>query len=146
MFTDIVGYTALMGKDERLAHALIKKNRKIQLSLIHHYKGTCIKEMGDGLMASFSSAINAVLCAIKIQQFAHQENIPLRIGIHQGDVLFENNDVLGDGVNIASRLEQATEQGSISVSETVFREIKNKPDIKAEFLDEMILKNVADPP
>ena len=145
MFTDIVGYTALMGKDERLAHALIKKNRKIQLSLIHHYEGSCIKEMGDGLMASFSSAINAVLCAVKIQQFAQTENIPLRIGIHQGDVLFENNDVLGDGVNIASRLEQATEQGSISISETVFREIKNKPDIRAEFLDAMHLKNVPEP-
>lgn len=145
MFTDIVGYTALMGKDERKAHEMIYANRKIQLSLIHHYDGTCLKEMGDGVMASFPSAINAVLCAVKIQQFAMKENIPLRIGIHQGDVIFENNDVLGDGVNIASRIEQATKPGSISISQTVYNEIKNKPDIEAEFLDEMALKNVTEP-
>jgi len=101
--------------------------------------------MGDGLLVNFPSAINAVLCAVKIQQFAAKEEIPLRIGIHQGDVLFENNDVLGDGVNIASRLEQATKSGCISISETVFHEIKNKPDIEAEFLEEMILKNVVEP-
>ena len=145
MFTDIVGYTALMGKDERKAHEMIHANRKIQLSLIHHYNGTCLKEMGDGLMASFPSAINAVLCGVKIQQFAMKENIPLRIGIHQGDVIFENNDVLGDGVNIASRIEQATKPGCISISQTVYNEIKNKPDIEAEFLDEMALKNVTEP-
>jgi adenylate cyclase len=145
MFTDIVGYTALMGEDEYKASEMIRQNRKIQLSLIHHHKGACLKEMGDGILASFSSAINAVRCAMNIQQFAQKENIPLRIGIHQGDVLFENNEVLGDGVNIASRIEQATEPGSISISETVFNEVKNKPNIYTEFLDEMTFKNVKEP-
>ena len=113
MFTDIVGYTALMGRDERKAHELIRKNRKIQQSLIKKYNGTFLKEMGDGLLASFHAATNAVSCAIAIQQLSNKEDIPLRIGIHEGEVLFEDKDVLGDGVNIAARLQEAAKPAPV---------------------------------
>jgi TolB-like protein/Tfp pilus assembly protein PilF len=145
MFTDIVGYTALMGKDERKAHELIRKNRKIHKTLIKKYNGTWLKEMGDGILASFSAATSAVSCAIAIQQISKKESIPLRIGIHEGEVLFEGKDVLGDGVNIASRLQEATEPGCISISGTVFTDVKNKPEIEAQFVDERAFKNVEEP-
>jgi len=145
MFTDIVGYTSMMGKDEKKTHELILKNRKIHLSFINKFNGTCLKEMGDGFLASFPAASNAVFCAIAIQQVSNKEEIPLRIGIHEGEVLFENNEVLGDGVNIASRIEQATEPGCISISGTVFNDIKNKPEIETAFVDCKTFKNVERP-
>jgi adenylate cyclase len=106
MFTDIVGYTALMGKDERQAFELLKKNRQVQRPIIEKYNGRWLKEMGDGVLASFSSVSDAVYCAAEIQKVCASEPDPrLRIGIHLGEVVFENNDVFGDGVNIASRIE-----------------------------------------
>ena len=106
MFTDIVGYTALMGNDEKKAFQLLKKNREIQKPLIKHYNGTWIKELGDGVLASFHTVTDAVLCSAAIHKTCDAvDGLKLRIGIHLGEVVFENNDVFGDGVNIASRLQ-----------------------------------------
>ncbi|MFN2439388.1 MAG: adenylate/guanylate cyclase domain-containing protein [Chitinophagaceae bacterium] len=146
MFTDIVGYTALMGDDEQKAFELLNKNRQLQKPLIEQYGGKWIKELGDGVLASFSTVTDAVQCAISIQQFC--TNIPdlkLRIGIHLGEVVFENNDVFGDGVNIASRLQALAPIGGIWVSEAIYNTIANKKNIETKFVQEEILKNVKEP-
>ena len=142
MFTDIVGYTTIMGKDEDAAFQLLRQNRQLQRSLIEKYHGEWLKEMGDGILASFHSASNAVRCAGEIQQQAKNEDIPLRIGIHEGEVVFERGDVLGDGVNITSRLEEFADEGCIIISGEVYKNIRNKTGIRAEFVEEKFLKNV----
>ncbi len=145
MFTDIVGYTALMGKDEDRAFETLRINKKIHTELIEKHNGTLIKEMGDGILVSFHSSLNAVRCAIEIQTESKRQEIPLKIGIHEGDMVFAGDDVLGDGVNIASRLEAITETGAITISEAIYRNIKNKPGIYTTFLEEKLLKNVDEP-
>ena len=145
MFTDIVGYTALMGSDEDRAFEVLRKNREIHSKLIEQFKGTLIKEMGDGMLISFNLASDAVRCAIEIQKACKEQNIPLKIGIHEGEMVFEGNDVLGDGVNIASRLQGETKEGCITISGSVYRDIKNKHGIQAEFIEEKTLKNVDEP-
>ena len=144
MFTDIAGYTSLMEKDEQKAIELLKINRELQKSNIEKYRGRWIKEMGDGVLASFSTVTDAVMCAGAIQKAS--ENIPdlkLRIGIHLGEVVFENNDVFGDGVNIASRLQALAPVGGIFVSEAIYKNVINKKEIFSEFIREEILKNVS---
>jgi class 3 adenylate cyclase/TolB-like protein len=146
MFTDIVGYTALMGENEASAYQLLKRNRQVQKPIIRKYGGKWLKEMGDGVLASFQTVSDAVYCAIEIQLYCKKEpDLKLKIGIHQGEVMVEEGDVFGNGVNIASRLEPLTPAGSIYVSESVFRNIENKQGIKAEFVREETLKNVRYP-
>jgi len=146
MFTDIVGYTALMGEDEQAAFELLKKNRAVQRPIIESFNGRWLKEIGDGVLASFSTVSDAVYCAATIQKTC--ENVPdlkLRIGIHLGEVVFEGNDVFGDGVNIASRLEPLAPIGGILVSESVNRDLGNKKNISSTFIREEQLKNVREP-
>ena len=145
MFTDIVGYTALMGKDEDQAFNVLAINREIHNAILSRHGGTLIKEMGDGILASFTSNSNAVRCALEIQQEAKSENIKLRIGIHEGEMVFAGSDVLGDGVNVASRLEELAEEGTINISGAVYKDIKNKAGIKTKFIGDKRLKNVDDP-
>ncbi len=146
MFTDIVGYTALMAKDEHKALGMLKKHRDITKLLVSQFNGEWLKEMGDGTMSSFGSVVDAVNCALEIQNSLRNETeFKLRIGIHIGDVVVESGDVFGDGVNVASRIEKLAEPGGISVSGQVYDNIHNKPDIEAEFLGEKTLKNVTRP-
>jgi class 3 adenylate cyclase len=107
MFTDIVGYTALMGNDEQNAFSILNKNRALQKPIIEQFNGRWIKELGDGVMATFNTVSDAVNAAIKIQNDCNAaKDFQLRIGIHLGEVVFENDDVFGDGVNVASRTKQ----------------------------------------
>jgi adenylate cyclase len=146
MFTDIVGYTALMGDDEMKAFELLRRNRQLQKPLIEQYKGKWIKELGDGVMASFQTGTDAVKCANQIQLASlHSPDLKLRIGIHLGEVVFEDNDVFGDGVNIASRLQAEAPVGGIYISEAVFRNIENQKEIETEFVKQENLKNVKHP-
>ena len=153
MFTDIVGYTTLMGQDEAKAFAILDKNRAIQKLIIEQYKGRWIKELGDGVMSSFNSVSDAVNAAIKIQQTCNAaKEFQLRIGIHQGEVVFvqkdsfgENDDVFGDGVNIAARIQALATAGGIWVSEAVNHNLSNKIDIETEFVKTEQLKNVKEP-
>ena len=143
MFTDIVGYTALMGKDEKKAFELLNKNRHIQKPIIEKFNGKWIKELGDGVLAQFNSAYDAVQCAIEIQKVARQElESHLRIGIHLGDVTNEDNDVFGDGVNVASRIQGIADPGGIYISESIENAIRNRSDIKTKYLGEAELKNI----
>lgn len=146
MFTDIVGYTALMGNNEQKAFELLRKNREIQKPVIEELGGRWIKELGDGVMASFPSVSSAVYAAIKIQEACNNSKaFELRIGIHQGEVIFENDDVFGDAVNIASRLQALAPPAGIFVSESVQRDLSNKNDIRSEFAGVENLKNVKEP-
>ena len=146
MFTDIVGYTALMGNDEKKAFELLSKNRQIQKPIIEQYNGKWIKELGDGVMASFSTVSDAVAAAIKIQEACNiAKEFQLRIGIHQGEVVIEENDMFGDAVNIASRIQNIASPGSIYISEVVHHNVSNKNDIETEYVKTENLKNVKEP-
>jgi adenylate cyclase len=146
MFTDIVGYTALMGNDEQKAFDILRQNRELQRPLIEQYGGKWIKELGDGVLASFNTVSDAVQAAIKIQKACNRsKDFSLRIGIHQGEVVFEENDIFGDSVNIASRIQALAPIGGIWVSETVHHNISNKQGITTKFVKEEILKNVREP-
>jgi adenylate cyclase len=134
MFTDIVGYTALMGDDEQKAFEYLEKNRQLQKPVIEQYNGQWLKELGDGVMASFNTVSDAVIAAIKIQEGCKSiDDFQLRIGIHQGEVVFEGNDIFGDAVNIASRIQASAEPGSIYVSESVRDNVSNKKGIHIKF-------------
>ena len=145
MFTDIVGYTKLMGENEQEALQLLRKNRQLHKSIIKKHHGKWLKEMGDGTLASFKTISDAVFCAGTLIKACEGEAIKLRIGIHQGEILVEDGDIFGDGVNVASRLEPLAEPGQILVSGPIHRNVKNKPGISSNFISEAQLKNVDEP-
>lgn len=146
MFTDIVGYTALMGNDEKKAFEILEKNRILHKPIIAQFNGRFIKELGDGVMASFSTVSEAVNAALKIQEGCNlASHYQLRIGIHHGEVVFENDDIFGDTVNIAARIQATANPGCIYVSESVQNNISNKKDILSNFVKEESLKNVEEP-
>lgn len=146
MFTDIVGYTSLMSRDEKEALALLQKNRGLQKSLAKKHHGEFLKEMGDGTLLCFQSALDAVHCAMEIQTSVKDDlDLNLRIGIHLGDIVFKEGDVFGDGVNVASRIEGLADEGGICISEAVNMLIRNHPEIRTVFLGEKQLKNVDQP-
>ncbi len=146
MFTDIVGYTALMEEDEQLAFELLKKNRSVQRPIVEKHHGKWLKEIGDGVLASFSTISDAVYAAGEIQKRCENESdLKLRIGIHVGEVRVEGEDIFGSGVNIASRLEPLAPVGGILVSGAVYKNIHNKKGINTTFIGEKELKGVREP-
>ena len=121
MFTDIVGYTALMGGDEQKAMAILTQNRALHKPIIESFNGKWIKELGDGVMATFPTASDAVLAAIQIQEQCKLTcEFQLSIGIHLGEVLFEDEDVFGHGVNVASRIQSMASPECIFISDSVY--------------------------
>lgn len=142
MFTDIAGYTALMGRDEKRAMELVGINRQIHKQFLKQFDGRLLKEMGDGILASFHSVSAAVKCAIELVRATESEkDLNISVGIHLGEVIFSNNDVYGDGVNIASRIEALARPNSIMFSEKVWDELQNHGDIKAKQIGTFHLKN-----
>src|SRR5664279_1379205 len=146
LFADITGYTALMEEDE--GHAMnLREKFKTRLEsecLVHG--GRIIKFSGDGALCSFVSVSESVRAAISVQLFMREEpKVPVRIGIHQADIVFDGADVYGDGVNIASRLESFSVPGGIFISAKVRDDIKNQNDIQTVSLGKYILKNVKEP-
>jgi class 3 adenylate cyclase/tetratricopeptide (TPR) repeat protein len=143
MFTDIAGYTALMGADEQKALRVLAQSRALVQQVLPRFHGTLIEDLGDGALCSFQSAFEAVQCARAIQESLRDDpDLRLRIGIHVGDVIFSADEVIGDGVNVASRIHALAEPGGICVSEQVYDAIRNQPDIRATSLGERHLKNV----
>jgi len=142
MFTDIVGYTSIMGESEKNAFKTININREIHQHLVKEYHGKIVKELGDGLLIVFENGTEAVQCAIKIQQEAGNDKIPLRIGIHEGEVVFEDGDVFGDGINIASRIQTEATSGGVCISDTMYRIIRNKEEFKTQSIGKKYLRNV----
>jgi len=135
-----------MGNDEQKAFQLLKKNRDLQKPVIEEFGGTWIKELGDGVMASFNTVTDAVQAAIRIQEACNRaKDFLLRIGIHHGEVVFEEQDAFGDVVNIASRLQALALPGSIWISESVHHNVVNKPGINSRYVKQEVLKNVREP-
>ncbi len=146
MFADIAGFTALMEKDEVQALAFRKKLKQKLETEVKLHNGRIIKWMGDGALCSFDSAIESLRTALVVQIAMQQQPVvPLRIGIHQADVIFDESDIHGDGVNIASRLESLAIPGSIFISAKVQDDIKNQNDIQTVSLGKYALKNVNEP-
>lgn len=146
MFTDIVGYTALMGEDEQKAFEVLTKNRELQKPIIEKYGGRWIKELGDGVLATFTTVSDAVYAAQDIQQQCNQNSeFALRIGIHHGEIVLDWDDVFGDAVNVASRIQAIAPVGGIYISESVQYIIANRTDIETRFIKAEKLKNVREP-
>lgn len=146
MFTDMVGYTAMMQENEQKAIAFRDRHRKVLEENTKKHNGKILQYYGDGTLTIYGSAIEAVLSAIKIQQSLRVDPvIPLRIGIHTGDIVFDEDGVYGDGVNVASRIESLAAAGSVIISEKVYDEIKNQPEFKIKAMGEYKFKNVIKP-
>jgi TolB-like protein len=150
---DIAGYSRLMGTDEVGTVQALREHRSAADLLIAKHHGRAVKTTGDGVLIEFGSVVGAVECALALQRLVAERNAAVaterlmewRIGIHIGDVLIEGEDILGDGVNIAARLEGIAEPGGICISDDAFRQVRGK--IEAEFADmgEQSLKNIARP-
>lgn len=153
MFTDIKDFSKKMGKDEKAAMEILKKHDAMMRVFVAKHGGKVIKSIGDSFMVDFSSAVNAVKCSIKAQEYFHKHNtdksdfdkIEIRIGIHLGDVVLVGNDMYGDGVNIASRIEAITEPNRICITADVYNQVKKKMDLKVYHIGSMELKNIEEP-
>ena len=143
MFTDIAGYSRMANHDEKAALKLIKKQRRLLKPIVKKFDGEWLKEIGDGLLLSFDSSINAVDCAIAIQEKLRGEpHLDLRIGLHQGDIVRDGKDVLGDGVNIASRIEPYAPIGGVALSEKIQQDLISQPEYDVQLLGEFALEGV----
>ena len=148
---DIVGYSRLMGEDEAGTARALREHRAAANPLIAEHGGRIVKTTGDGALIEFGSVVGAVQCALTLQRLMAERNggvpddrrMDLRIGVHLGDVLVEDDDILGDGVNIAARLEGIAEPGGICISEDAFRQGRGKVDAEFHDIGEQSLKNIA---
>src|SRR5215475_3122314 len=150
---DIAGYSALMGADDAGTVRSLKEHQAVVLPMIKEHGGRIIDTAGDGILAEFGSVVNAAECAVAIQRTMAQRNADVeearcmrfRIGINQGDVVFDDSRVYGDGVNVAARLENLAEPGGICISRKVYEEISGKMQLAFVDLGEHQLKNIAQP-
>jgi tetratricopeptide (TPR) repeat protein len=150
MFTDIQGYTAMAQKNEALALELLQEQSRLLRPIFSKYEGREIKTVGDAFLVEFPSALQASNCAVEIQitlrkrnsEVSDEKKIPVRIGIHVGDVIAQEGDILGDAVNIASRIQPLAEAGGVCVSQQVYDQVYNKVDLKLQSIGKHELKNV----
>lgn len=146
MFTDIVGYTALMQENEKDAVALIKHYNAALNHTVHLHSGKVLNYYGDGSLCTFPSVTEALICAMELQnELQSVPAVPLRIGLHVGEVFFEDKKALGDGVNVASRIQSLGQANTILFSKEIFDKIKNHPEFKPVSLGQFIFKNVNEP-
>ncbi|MGO9360204.1 MAG: adenylate/guanylate cyclase domain-containing protein [Xanthobacteraceae bacterium] len=151
---DVAGYSRLMGADEEDTLARLKAVRKTLIDpTFAAHRGSIVKTTGDGLLVEFASAVDAARSAIEVQRGMAEQNasvpqderIELRIGIHVGDIIFDENDIFGDGVNIAARLEGIAEPGGVCISDDAHRHIRGKVDIVFDDMGPQALKNITEP-
>ena len=146
LFADIAGYTALMQKNEELASTLLRRFQKEIEKKVMEHNGRVVNFYGDGALCIFNNPLEAVRCAMDLQTaFQEAPNVPVRIGLHSGTVVFENEKVYGDSVNLASRIESMSVPGAILISKKIRDEIKNQPDIQTASLGSFAFKNVEEP-
>jgi adenylate cyclase len=154
LVADVVGYSRLMELDEAGTLAALKARRKDVLEpLVQKHRGRIVKLMGDGVLVEFASAVNAVGCAVELQRAMEVANADLpqhhrvafRIAINLGDVMVEEHDLYGEGVNVASRLEALADPGSVIVSQTVYGQVRGKVQLVFDDLGEQTLKNITEP-
>ena len=143
VFTDMADFTTISAQDEENALELIQKQNEIIKPIVEKHNGEWLKELGDGLLFSFDSSLEAVRCSIQIQETLKDiDDLNIRIGIHQGDIFIKDGDVFGDDVNIASRVEGFAPVGGISLSDKVHKDISGVSDIKTSFIGHRKLKGV----
>ncbi len=151
---DVAGYSRLMGRDEEGTLAQLKALRKTLLDpTITEHRGRIVKTTGDGVLVEFASAVDAARCAAEVQRGMAGQNadipqdvrIEFRIGIHVGDIIFDDSDIFGDGVNIAARLEGIAEAGGVCISDDAQRQIRGKVDFVFDDMGLQALKNIAEP-
>jgi adenylate cyclase len=151
---DVAGYSRLMGADEEGTLARLKAIRKSLVDpAIAAHRGRVVKTTGDGMLVVFASAVDAARSAIEVQRSMSSENagvqqdsrIEFRIGIHIGDIMIDDSDIFGDGVNIAARLEGIARPGGVCISDDAYRQIRGKVDMACDDLGPQVLKNIAEP-
>jgi TolB-like protein/class 3 adenylate cyclase len=151
---DVAGYSRLMGRDEEGTLANLKSLRKALVDpAIAAHRGRIVKTTGDGMLVEFASAVDAARCAVEVQRGMAAQNadvppdtrIEFRIGIHVGDIIIDDNDIFGDGVNIAARLEGIAEPGGVCISDDAQRQVRGKVDIVFDDMGPQSLKNIAEP-
>jgi class 3 adenylate cyclase len=150
MFTDIFGYSRLMSRDEQQAITLLADHDGITDRIISSFQGRILKRMGDAVFAEFGSSVDALNCAIRIQEelkkYNHDkgedERILVRIGLHEGDVIVRGDDLFGEGVNVAARLEPLADPGGICISEALYHSVRNATKIEAVRVGDVELKNI----
>jgi adenylate cyclase len=153
MFTDMVGYSALAQRDERLAVELLEEHRAFLRPAFLKHKGQEVKTIGDGFLVEFASAVAAVNCAVELQEALARRNLDaaaerqlqVRIGIHLGDVLRREDDIVGDGVNIAARIEPLADPGGIAITRQVFDQVYNKISETLVRIGKVEVKNIRRP-
>ena len=151
MFTDIVGYTSLTQRDESSTLQALERHRSLLRPHFSSHGGTEVKTIGDSFLVEFHSALDAVLCGVAVQQMMHDRKVArgdplsIRIGIHVGDVVESGTDILGDAVNLASRIEPLAEQGGVCITSQVYEQVRNKSGLQFVSLGEKSLKNVSVP-
>src|SRR5512136_3213922 len=150
---DVKGYSRLMGEDEEGTVRTLNAYKEVMTGLIQQHRGRLVDAPGDNVLAEFNSVVDAVRCAVEIQKELKTRNAELpenrrmefRIGVNLGDVIEEGDKIIGDGVNIAARLESLSEAGGICISGTAFDHVRNKLDLGYEYLGEQTVKNIALP-
>jgi adenylate cyclase len=150
---DVKGYSRLMGEDEEWTLRTLNAYKEVMRSLIQQHRGRVVSTEGDRVLAEFASVVDAVQCAVEIQQVLRAKNAVLpenrrmdfRIGINLGDVIEEGDSIYGDGVNIAARLEGLAEAGGICISESAYQQIENKLPLRYDYMGEHEVKNIAKP-
>jgi adenylate cyclase len=143
LFTDIVGYTAMMQKDEQNAVVITKRYVSVLKQLVSLHGGEILNDYGDGSLCTFMSAREALRCSVELQQQLQEfPKVPLRIGLHIGEIFFEEEKVLGDGVNIASRIQSLAQANTILFSREIYDKIRNQPGFKCVSLGLFEFKNV----
>jgi adenylate cyclase len=152
MFTDIAGYTSLSQTDEPAALHLLRDQNRLVRGLLEVHRGRLVKSMGDGLLIEFANALDAVQCAMDLQRHIQERNareppppLQVRIGIHLGDVEGAGSDILGDAVNLASRIEPLTEPGGVCLTESVYLQVRNKVPFPLEKMGPKNLKGIREP-
>lgn len=145
LFADMTGYTSLMQENEVLARSKRQRVREVLESTIAQFNGQILQYYGDGSLSLFHSAIDGVQCAVNMQQQLQAAKVDVRMGIHTGDVLIEEEAIYGDGVNLASRIESLAVPGSVFISEKVFDEIRNQQDIRTVEMGFFEFKNIQRP-
>ncbi len=146
LFTDIVGYTDIMQRDELQAVAVIRRYNTVLEKMVIEHQGEVVNDYGDGSLCTFNSATEAIKCAIEIQQELQREPaVPLRIGLHIGEIFYEDGKVLGDGVNVASRIQSLGQANTILFSGEINNKIKNQQEFKSVSLGRFEFKNVDEP-
>lgn len=150
---DVKGYSRLMGKDELHTIRTLNESRELIAASVGKHQGRIVDSTGDNILSEFDSVVNAMMCAVSMQKEIYDKNAEIpnnrkmlfRVGINLGDIIIDDDRIYGDGVNVAARIEALADGGGICISKNVYDQVKNKVNLKFEYLGEKAVKNISDP-